>query len=123
MTKMRAGGKIPSRRPDVSDDQYSMRTLGALLLGYGGIRIDRTASDMAKASATTKLKPAKRAQTKLVAAAPTKKSAPVGFAVGDKVAHKSFGKGKVLSIRGDILAIQFGKSVTKEILIDYVCRA
>lgn len=66
---------------------------------------------------------AKRAaplQAKLATVAPIKKSAKVGFAVGDKVSHKQFGAGKVLSQRGDILAIQFSKVGTKEVLADFI---
>jgi hypothetical protein len=59
-------------------------------------------------------------QAKLATAAPVKKSTKLGFAVGDKVNHKLFGAGKVLSLRGDVLSIQFGKVGTKEVLADFI---
>lgn len=43
-----------------------------------------------------------------------------GFAVGDKVSHKIFGVGRVVDCRDDKLSIKFSKSITKEILVDYV---
>ena len=44
----------------------------------------------------------------------------VGFAVGDKVSHKIFGIGRVVDCRDDKLSIKFSKTITKEILVDYV---
>ncbi len=70
--------------------------------------------------AKTKAKPPSPSRSRLVAAVPAKKSAKVGYAVGDKVSHKLFGIGKVLSQRGDILSIQFDKRVIKEIVADFV---
>ena len=77
---------------------------------------------MSKNTKATKpaVKKAAPRQAKLATAAPIKKSAKVGFAVGDKVSHKLFGAGKVLGLRGEILSIQFGKVGTKEVLADFI---
>jgi hypothetical protein len=46
---------------------------------------------------------------------------PSAFSVGDHVHHRTFGEGKVLSIREDKLTIRF-PSTTKEIREDFVDR-
>lgn len=90
------------------------------MVGCFKANTSRIGNDMAKSISKPKSsKPAQR-QSKLVAPVPSKKSAKVGFATGDKVVHRLFGTGTVLSQRGDILSIQFGKNVTKEILSDFV---
>ncbi len=68
----------------------------------------------AKAEPSRSKKPVKKVPVKAKAA--DKHS----FAVGDKVTHKMFGPGKILGLRDDKLSIQFGKHVTKEILVDFV---
>ena len=83
-----------------------------------------TAKSKSPAKAKTAAKPpSKRSKVveKKVEAAPEPKKP--AFAVGDKVSHKLFGLGKVLSLRDDKLSIQFGKIGTKEILADFVSAA
>jgi hypothetical protein len=72
---------------------------------------------IAKAEPSRSMKPVKKVPLK------TKAADKHSFAVGDKVTHKLFGPGKILGLRDDKLSIQFGKHVTKEILIDYVSSA
>jgi len=47
-------------------------------------------------------------------------STPVQFEVGDRVIHKTFGKGEVILVDGDSLRIEFeGSAGTKNLLADY----
>lgn len=49
-----------------------------------------------------------------------KAAASMTFAVGDVVDHKTFGRGKVLKVDGDLLHIKFARTgVTKKLLKDY----
>lgn len=49
-----------------------------------------------------------------------KAAASMTFAVGDVVDHKTFGRGKVLKVDGDLLHIKFARTgVTKRLLKDY----
>ena len=49
-----------------------------------------------------------------------KSAASVSFAVGDAVDHKTFGRGKVVTVDGDTLHIRFSKTgQTKKLLKDY----
>lgn len=49
-----------------------------------------------------------------------KEAATVSFAVGDRIDHKTFGRGKVVKVDGDTLHIAFSKSgQTKKLLKDY----
>jgi hypothetical protein len=75
---------------------------------------------MTKRAVKSKSKKPVQRQSKLTVAAPVKKLSRVDIGVGAKVTHKLFGIGKVLGQRGDILSIQFGKKVTKDILVDFV---
>ena len=72
------------------------------------------------AKATAKAEPSRGKKPVEKAPVKAKVADKQGFAVGDKVIHKLFGPGKILGLRDDKLSIQFGKHVTKEILIDFV---
>lgn len=49
-----------------------------------------------------------------------KAAANATFAVGDTVDHKTFGRGKVMKVDGDLLHVKFAKNgVTKKLLKDY----
>ena len=49
-----------------------------------------------------------------------KSAASVTFAAGDVVDHKTFGRGRVTKVDGDMLHIKFVKgNVTKKLLKDY----
>ena len=53
-------------------------------------------------------------------AARKKAAANVTFSVGDTVDHKTFGRGKVVKVDGDLLHVKFAKNgVTKKLLKDY----
>ena len=49
-----------------------------------------------------------------------KAAAQMTFAVGDVVDHKTFGRGRVTKVDGDLLHIKFAKNgMTKKLLKDY----
>ena len=53
-------------------------------------------------------------------AAGKKAGANAAFSVGDTVDHKTFGRGKVMKVDGDLLHVKFAKNgVTKKLLKDY----
>ncbi len=63
---------------------------------------------------------ARDARTGLSAAAQKKEGAAQTFAVGDKVDHKTFGRGVVKKVDGDTIHVHFDKSgQTKKLLKDY----
>ena len=63
---------------------------------------------------------ARNARTGLSAAAQKKSGALESFAVGDMVDHKTFGRGKVVKVDGDMIHVRFSKSgQTKKLLKDF----
>jgi hypothetical protein len=75
---------------------------------------------MTKSAPKSKLKKPGPRQSKLAAPVSTKKSAPIGIGIGDKVKHRLFGIGKVIARHVDISSIQFDKKTTRDILVDFV---
>ena len=51
---------------------------------------------------------------------PVADAAESRYAIGDHISQPMFGYGTVRDIKGNILTIDFSKSVTKQILEDYV---
>lgn len=46
----------------------------------------------------------------------TRRKEPQGFIEGDRVTHATFGNGKVISVRGDKITVEFEENIIKEIL-------
>ncbi|MEE8715824.1 MAG: UvrD-helicase domain-containing protein [Coriobacteriales bacterium] len=70
---------------------------------------------------TTRSRPSGRAEAQAAPARPAfdAKRASAAFAAGDRVSHKVFGAGTVVSVKGDAIQVHFDSGATKKLLKGY----